>query len=136
MIIWKWLLAQTILDGYPLKENLIAFNETHILNDDDARKLKRCCQWSPCIMWVHQSIVRWIAINTFFVKNLVVETRILELILWRLQSIWFRYSKKVAYERRQRTMKVYHYSRCRHLWNCLILDHWSFKVDIHVVQIR
>jgi hypothetical protein len=30
MTIWKWSLAQTILDGYPLIEHLIAFIETHI----------------------------------------------------------------------------------------------------------
>jgi hypothetical protein len=35
MTIWKWLLAQTILDGYPLIEHLITFNETHILDVDD-----------------------------------------------------------------------------------------------------
>jgi len=34
MMIWKWLLVQIILDGYPLKEHLIAFNETHIPYDD------------------------------------------------------------------------------------------------------
>ncbi len=34
MMIWKWLLIQIILDGYPLKEHLIEFNETHILYDD------------------------------------------------------------------------------------------------------
>jgi hypothetical protein len=35
MIIWKWLLAQTILDGYTFIEHLISFNETHIPNVDD-----------------------------------------------------------------------------------------------------
>jgi hypothetical protein len=33
--IWKWSLAQTIFDGYPLIEHLISFNETHILDVDD-----------------------------------------------------------------------------------------------------
>jgi hypothetical protein len=33
--IWKWPLAQMILDGYPLKEHLIVLNETHIPNDED-----------------------------------------------------------------------------------------------------
>jgi hypothetical protein len=33
--IWKWPLAQTILDGYPLIDHLITFNETHIPNVDD-----------------------------------------------------------------------------------------------------
>ncbi len=37
MIIWKWLLVQTIFDRYPLREHFIAFNETHILNEDDAK---------------------------------------------------------------------------------------------------
>jgi len=37
MTIWKWLLVQTILDGHPLKEHLMAFNETHILDVDDVR---------------------------------------------------------------------------------------------------
>ncbi len=37
MTIWKWLLVQTILDGYPLKKHLMAFNETHILDVDDVR---------------------------------------------------------------------------------------------------
>ncbi len=32
MTIWKWLLAQIILDGYPLIEHSISFNETHIPN--------------------------------------------------------------------------------------------------------
>jgi hypothetical protein len=35
MTIWKWSLAQTILDKYPLRKHIIAFNETHILGDDD-----------------------------------------------------------------------------------------------------
>ncbi len=35
MTFWKWLLGQTILDGYPFKEYFIAFNETHILDVDD-----------------------------------------------------------------------------------------------------
>ncbi len=35
MTIWKWLLAQIILDGYPFIEHLISFNETHIPNVDD-----------------------------------------------------------------------------------------------------
>jgi hypothetical protein len=65
-----------ILDWYPLREHLIAFNETHIPDDDDAKVVgvkenkilfirkseavltlkvlflewKRCCQWSPCIV--------------------------------------------------------------------------------------
>jgi hypothetical protein len=76
MMIWKWLLVQRILDGYPLREHLIAFNETHILDDEDAGvvglkekenlfikksevvltlkilflELRRCCQWSSCIV--------------------------------------------------------------------------------------
>jgi hypothetical protein len=33
--ICKWLLAQTILDSYPLIKHLIAFHETQILNVDD-----------------------------------------------------------------------------------------------------
>jgi hypothetical protein len=37
MTIWKWLLVQTILDGYPLKNHLMAFNETHIRDVDDVR---------------------------------------------------------------------------------------------------
>jgi hypothetical protein len=35
MTIWKWPLAQMILDGYTLKEHFITFNETHIPNVDD-----------------------------------------------------------------------------------------------------
>ncbi len=35
MTIWEWPLAQTILDGYTLKEHLVAFNETHIPDIDD-----------------------------------------------------------------------------------------------------
>jgi hypothetical protein len=35
MTIWKWPLAQTILDGYTFIEHLISFNETHIPNVDD-----------------------------------------------------------------------------------------------------
>jgi len=35
MTIWKWPLAQTIFDGYPLIKHLISFNETHIPNVDD-----------------------------------------------------------------------------------------------------
>jgi hypothetical protein len=35
MTIWKLSLAQTIFDGYPLREHFITFNETHILDDDD-----------------------------------------------------------------------------------------------------
>jgi hypothetical protein len=30
MTIWKWPLAQIILDGYPFIEHLISFNETYI----------------------------------------------------------------------------------------------------------
>jgi hypothetical protein len=30
MTIWKWLLVQIILDGYPFIKHLISFNETHI----------------------------------------------------------------------------------------------------------
>jgi hypothetical protein len=30
MIIWKWLLVQTILDGYSLKQFLISYDESHI----------------------------------------------------------------------------------------------------------
>jgi len=37
MTIWKWLLVQNILNGYPLKEHLIVFNEPHIPNVDDVR---------------------------------------------------------------------------------------------------
>ncbi len=33
-MIWKWPLAQMILDGYSLTKHFIAFNETHILYDD------------------------------------------------------------------------------------------------------
>jgi hypothetical protein len=39
MIIWKWPLAQMILDGYSLKEHFITFNETHIPNVDDVRAI-------------------------------------------------------------------------------------------------
>jgi hypothetical protein len=35
MTIWKWPLAQTILDGYSFIKHLIAFNETHIAYVDD-----------------------------------------------------------------------------------------------------
>jgi len=35
MTIWKWLLVQRILDGYPLIKHLISFNETHMLDVDD-----------------------------------------------------------------------------------------------------
>ncbi len=35
MMIWKWPLVQMTLDEYPLREHLITFNETHILDDDD-----------------------------------------------------------------------------------------------------
>ncbi len=35
MTIWKWPLAQTILNGYSLKEHFIAFNETYIPYVDD-----------------------------------------------------------------------------------------------------
>jgi len=35
MTLMKWLLGQTILDGYPFKEYFITFNETHILDVDD-----------------------------------------------------------------------------------------------------
>jgi hypothetical protein len=46
MTIWKWLLVQIIHDGYPFKDHLIAFNETHILDVDDVRaigvKKKKC----------------------------------------------------------------------------------------------
>jgi hypothetical protein len=35
--IWKWLLAQIILDGYPLGKYFITFNETHIPDVDDVR---------------------------------------------------------------------------------------------------
>ncbi len=50
MTIWKWLLVQTILDGYPLKEHFITFNETHIPDGDDVGELRSCCQWSSCVM--------------------------------------------------------------------------------------
>jgi hypothetical protein len=33
-------------------------------------------------------------------------------------------------------MKIYQYSRFRHLQNCLVPNHWSFQVEIHVVQIK
>jgi hypothetical protein len=35
MKIWKWPLTHTILDKYPLREHLITFNETCILDNDD-----------------------------------------------------------------------------------------------------
>jgi hypothetical protein len=35
MTIWKWSLVQIILNGYPLIQHLISFNETHIPNLDD-----------------------------------------------------------------------------------------------------
>jgi hypothetical protein len=35
MTIWKWPLAQKILDGYPFIKHLITFNETHIPDVDD-----------------------------------------------------------------------------------------------------
>jgi len=35
MTICQWPLAQIILDGYPLIEHLIAFDDTHIPNVDD-----------------------------------------------------------------------------------------------------
>jgi hypothetical protein len=38
MTIWKWPLAQTILDGYSFIKHLIAFNETHIVDVDDVGK--------------------------------------------------------------------------------------------------
>jgi hypothetical protein len=67
------MLTLMIFDGYPLKEHLIAFNETHILNYVDVGTIglkkkiirkcvvvlilkvlffesKRCCQLSPCAM--------------------------------------------------------------------------------------
>jgi hypothetical protein len=68
MMIWKWLLAQMILDAYPIREHFITFNETHIPDDDNVGivgvkkkkiikgsgtvltlkvlfiELKRCCQ--------------------------------------------------------------------------------------------
>jgi hypothetical protein len=46
MTIWKWPLAQTILDGYPFIKHFIAFNETHISDVDDVGvvgvKKKKC----------------------------------------------------------------------------------------------
>jgi len=38
-MIWKWLLVQTIFDRCPLREHFIAFNETHILDDDDVKTI-------------------------------------------------------------------------------------------------
>jgi len=38
---------------------------------------------------------------TFSLCKDFVDTRVLELVLWRPQNIWFRYSKKVAYEGRE-----------------------------------
>jgi hypothetical protein len=35
MTIWRWSLAQTIIDMYALRKHLITFNETHILDDED-----------------------------------------------------------------------------------------------------
>jgi hypothetical protein len=37
MTIWKWPLAQTNFNGYPLIKHFITFNETHIPNVDDVR---------------------------------------------------------------------------------------------------
>lgn len=38
MTIWKWSLLQTILDGYPLKEIFISYNESNI-SDVDQEKI-------------------------------------------------------------------------------------------------
>jgi hypothetical protein len=35
MTIWKWLLVQTIVDGYSLKQLLIFYDERNILTVDD-----------------------------------------------------------------------------------------------------
>jgi hypothetical protein len=87
----KWPLVQIILNGYPLIQHLISFNETHIPNLDDVEavgvrkeknsfhkrkqnvvdfevpflKLKRCCQRNCCQHFLHE-------------KNLFVEIRFLE----------------------------------------------------------
>ncbi len=76
MTTWKWSLVKIILDGYPLIEHLVAFNETHISNVDDVGvvgvkkkkipfikgrevqlilkvpflELRKCCQRSLCVM--------------------------------------------------------------------------------------
>jgi hypothetical protein len=35
MIIWKWLLVQTIVDGYSLKQLFVFYDERNILTVDD-----------------------------------------------------------------------------------------------------
>jgi hypothetical protein len=44
-------------------------------------------------------------------ENEVVDKRVLGFVLWKTQSVWHGYSKKVACERRHATMKVHHDSR-------------------------
>jgi hypothetical protein len=33
---------------------------------------KRCCQWTPCIVWMHHSIAWWIVVNIFLVQRLLL----------------------------------------------------------------
>jgi hypothetical protein len=39
MLIWKWSLVQTILDGYSFKQLFISYNERHILIVDEAGEI-------------------------------------------------------------------------------------------------
>jgi hypothetical protein len=50
-----------------------------------------------CINLLHDELL--LALSSY--KDLIVETIFLEFVLWRLENIWFRYSKKVAYEGRR-----------------------------------
>jgi hypothetical protein len=43
-------------------------------------------------------------------KDIVLEARILELVVWGPKSLWIRYSKKATYKRKHELTKVYDYA--------------------------
>jgi hypothetical protein len=159
MAIWKWPLFWIIFYHYFLREHLLSHNEGHVPNlmkwEQLVWKKKKTFhkkKWTTCdfegVMFRIEGFVWRICVKCECVDVLwdelllafpswkdILEARVLELVVWRLKSLWIRYSKKVAYKRRHKVMKIRHRAKCRYLQNYLVQDRWCVYVNIHVVQI-
>jgi hypothetical protein len=149
--IWKWLLVQTILDGYPLKKHLITFNATHILDVDDVKVNKKIWSFHKMIwsiidskgfvyriekMLLEESMCNMGAITCCTMnccQHFPHEKTLLRQKFWSLS-----FKDRITYG--LDILKRLHMRGNRRWQKFITIQglepyHWSLKVDIHVVQI-
>jgi hypothetical protein len=64
MMIWRWPLARTILDGYFLQKHLVKYSEGLVANDDevgviDMKKKKKITRKNKVHVTLKVQLLRW-----------------------------------------------------------------------------